>query len=33
MEYGYSCMEYEIAGGLGGKNGDPWARGARDGRR
>ena len=33
LEYGYSCMGYEIAGGLGVKMADPIARGLRDGRR
>ena len=33
MEYGYSCMGYEIAGGLGVKMADPDARGHRDGGR
>ena len=33
MEYGYSCMGYEIAGGLGVKMADPVARSHRDGGR
>ena len=32
VEYGYSCMGYKIAGGLGAKLADP-ARGLRPGRR
>ena len=32
LEYGYSCMGYEIAGGLGVKLGPPRPRGLRDGR-
>ena len=33
LEYGYSCMGYEIAGGLGIKMADAGARGLRAGRR
>ena len=33
MEYGYSCMGYEIAGGIGVKMAHPRARDRRDGRR
>ena len=33
LEYGYSCMGYEIAGGLGVKMAAAGARGVRDGRR
>ncbi len=33
VEYGFSCMGYEIAGGLGIKLADPGPRGLRDGRR
>ena len=33
MEYGYSCMGYEIAGGLGGKDGPAGSRSHRNGGR